>query len=213
VSISCPSGSGFTKNRFDSQSLDDNFIDDFDENQAMQVQIDNSELGIPSEIKIIAPEFPDIKITHNIPEVISVQSTLPSRIELYQENPILHAHEIKLINDVLPNTIEIKADNIPKSIKLDSSSLPSSISLAVPDFPSIKIDASGIPDSIKVVGIPDSIEIKMPSEITAKLELPENLEVPLVYRGGPVPIQFDASNLSGGDGAPCFQLVPCDPKK
>ena len=213
VSISCPSGAPFTKNRFDAQSLDDNFVDDFDENQTMQVQIDNSELGIPSEIKIIAPEFPDIKITHDIPEVISVQSTLPSRIELYQENPILHAHEIKLINDVLPNTIEIKADNVPKSIKLDSSSLPSSISLTVPDFPSIKIDASGIPDSIKVVGIPDSIEIKMPSEIIARLELPENLEVPLVYRGGPVPIQFDASNLSGSEGAPCFQLVPCDPKK
>jgi hypothetical protein len=85
--------------------------------------------------------------------------------------------------------------------------------LAVPIFPDIKIDASSIPETIKVTGIPESIEVKIPSEIKAKLEIPENLEIPLVYKGGPVPIQFDSSNLFGAEDRPCFALVPCEPKK
>ena len=52
----------------------------------------------------------------------------------------------------------------------------------------------------------------MPEEIIAKLEIPDNLEVPLVYKGSPIPIQFDNTNLGDGSG-PCFTLVPCDPKK
>jgi len=196
----------------DPDSLDDNFVDDFEE--SMQLKVESSDLGIPSEIKIIAPEFPEIKINHNIPEVISLSSVLPDRIELYQSQPLLHAHEIRILNDnVIPKTIEIKSSDVPKSIVLDSSSLPNFISVMVPEFPTIKIDGSSIPDTIKVVGIPDSIEIKMPSEITAKLEIPENLEIPLVYKGAPVPIQFDSSNLLGPEGGPCFALVPCDPKK
>jgi hypothetical protein len=76
----------------------------------------------------------------------------------------------------------------------------------------IRVDGSEIPDVIKVVGIPDVIEVKMPSEIVAKLEVPENLEIPLVYKGGPVPIQFDTSNLLEGEERACFALVPCNKK-
>jgi hypothetical protein len=209
VSISCPGSTPFasTSNRL--EALSDDFVDDFDQNN-LHMQIESSDLGIPSEIKIIAPEFPEIKINHNIPETISVNSKVPDRIEVYQNGPIVHAHEIK-ISESIPNSIELKGNEIPKTIILDSSNLPNFIDVRVPDFPSIKIDASNIPD-IKVVGIPDSIEVKMPTEITARLEIPENLEIPLVYKGGPVPIQFDSSVLSNGDG-PCFTLVPCDPKK
>ena len=71
-----------------------------------------------------------------------------------------------------------------------------------------------MPKTIEVTGIPESIEIKgqIPSEIFIKA--PENLEVPLVYKGGPIPIQLDMKSLSNGsdEETPCFALVPC-PKK
>jgi hypothetical protein len=212
VEVVCGGGGGGSGMIARSKMLDENFVDDFEE--SMRLEIDNNDIGIPSEIKVVVPKFPEIKVNHNIPDFISINSQLPERIELYQSQPLLHAHEIKLLNDnVIPKTIEIKAIDIPKSISIDSGNLPSFISLVVPEFPEIKIDASGIPEVIQVMGIPDSIEVKMPSEITAKLEIPENLEIPLVYRGGPVPIQFDTSNLLGNEDRPCFALVPCDPKK
>ena len=209
----CPSSSSPAPFRSRDRILDEDFVDNFDENK-LNFELENNDIGIPSEINIIAPEFPDIEIRHDIPEFISINSNIPEKIELFQKNPIIHAHEIKFINDqIIPKTIEIKSENMPKSIKLDSSDLPNFISLAVPEFQSIKIDASRIPETIKIVGMPDSIEVKIPSEITAKLEIPENLEIPLVYKGGPIPIQFDKSNLLGDDDRPCFALVPCEPKK
>jgi len=42
--------------------------------------------------------------------------------------------------------------------------------------------------------------------------VPENLEVPLVYRGGPVPVQFDSSSLAADGEQVCFALVPCGKK-
>ena len=212
VSVNCES-SGYMEPP-KSQNIDEDFTDDFDPDEPLQFQIDNSQIGIPSEIKVIAPKFPDINIIHDIPKSIFINSQIPSKIELYQSQPLLHAHEIKLLNEhVIPKSIEIKAIDIPSSITLDTSSLPNFISLVIPTFPDIKIDASEIPETIRVVGIPDSIEVKIPSEITAKLEIPDNLEIPLVYKGGPVPIQFDSSNLFGGEDRPCFALVPCEPKK
>jgi hypothetical protein len=209
----CPSsssgGGAFTRNR--PLDLDDDFIDDFENDPVLGLELDSNSIGIPSEIQIIAPEFPDIRIKHDIPNFISLISDLPTKIELFQNNPIVH--EFTIINDSLPSKIEVVATNLPTSIRLDSSELPNFISLLVPTLPDIKIDASGIPDSIRVVGIPDVINVNMPSEIKARLELPENLEIPLVYKGGPVPVQFDSSNLLGDDDRPCFALVPCGSKK
>ena len=123
--------------------------------------------------------------------------------------------EIRLIGE-LPSTISIDATGLPTSIKFDSTDLPSVIRLEVPtDFPTkITIDASAIPTEIKVVGIPDAIELKgnIPSEINIKI--PENLEVPLVYKGDPIRIQMDLKGLTGenGEDLPCFALVPCSRK-
>jgi hypothetical protein len=190
-------------------TLDDNFVDDFN---TQDFDIEINDLGIPSEIKVVVPKFPEIKIKHDIPEFIDIKSDLPNKIVIYQAD--LLPKEIKIVNEaVLPNEIKINAKEIPNAIKLDASSIPGSISLVGIEIPSvIRVDGSEIPDTIKVVGIPESIEVKMPSEIVAKLEVPENLEIPLVYKGGPVPIQFDTSNLLGGDDQACFALVPCNKK-
>jgi len=200
------SGSGGSSGFRRGMSLDENFVDDFN---TQDFDIEINDLGIPSEIRVVAPKIPDIQVKHDIPDFIEIKSDLPSRIMLYQADPL--PKEIKIINEaVLPESIRIDAKEVPNSIKIDSSSLPGSISLVAVNLPSvIRIDGSEIPETIRVTGIPESIEVKMPSEIVAKLEIPENLEIPLVYKGGPVPIQFDASNLLGGDDQACFALVPC----
>jgi hypothetical protein len=190
-------------------TLDENFVDDFN---TEDFDIEINDIGIPSEIKVVVPKFPEIKVKHDIPEFINVKSDVPNKIVIYQADVL--PKEIKIVNEsVIPAVIKVDAVDIPTSIKIDASSIPGVISVVAPDLPSvIRIDGSEIPNEIKVVGIPDSIEVKMPSEIIAKLQVPENLEVPLVYKGGPVPIQFDASNLLGGDDQACFALVPCNKK-
>jgi len=54
----------------------------------------------------------------------------------------------------------------------------------------------------------------MPSEITANVKVPDNFEIPLVYRGGPIPVQMDIKNLTGStdDDTPCFAIIPCAKK-
>ena len=141
-------------------------------------------------IKVLSPEIPDIRI-------ISPEIPSPSEIKMFVSN--------------MPSTIEL-VSNLPDSIAIDSSSLPKFIPLQVPDyFPSIKIDASGIPDKIQVVGIPSVIElIGAPSEI--KLVLPDKPEVELVYKGSPidVKISLDIGRITGENGnAQCVAIVPC----
>ena len=205
VTVSCPGSSPL---RMQSFAGEDEFLDGFDP----VYEVNNEELGIPNEIKIIAPQFPNIKVVHELPLTIGL--AVPEIPNIKLEIPTALPKEIKVVSDaVLPSSIRLESGDLPKSIRLDFDGLPESIRLEVPNFPSIiKVDASGIPDSIQVKGIPDSIEVKMPTEIIARLELPENLEVPLVYKGGPVPIQFDTSNLFGNGDHPCFALVPCSPK-
>ncbi len=74
--------------------------------------------------------------------------------------------------------------------------MPSSIKLDMPfPIPSvITLDASAIPTSIQVKGIPSTIEIKenIPREIIAKLQIPENLKIPIVYEGGPIPLDISS---------------------
>jgi len=195
-------------------SLNDNFLDAFNDDI---IKTESLDLGIPSEIKVMMPDMPDLHIRHDIPSFINlIVPHIPDiNIRLPDEGI---PREIRIVNDTyIPKTIAIIADNIPQSIKLESDNIPSIIHLIIPDnFPkSISIDASGIPDKIQVVGIPESIELKghIPSEITIKA--PENLEIPLVYKGGPIPIQFNMDNLIGANGEdmPCFAIVPCPTRK
>ena len=207
VAVECPTGGGTTQMRRN-MTLDDNFVDDFN---TEDFDIEISDLGIPSEIKVVVPKFPDIQVRHDIQDFINVTSDVPSRIVLYQSDLI--PKQINVIADDVPRTIGIDASSLPTAIAIDASSIPQVISLVAPQLPSvIRLDGSEIPDVIKVVGIPESIEVRMPSEIVARLELPENLEVPLVYRGDPVPIKFDSSVISDDGEQMCFALVPCNKK-
>jgi hypothetical protein len=199
VEIVCPSSSPFAA-RFGAVDYSDPSVD---------VQI--ADLGIPSIIKVLAPEMQDIRIVHDVPTMIKVEAMdVPKSIRLNAEEV---PKFIKLINQDVPTEIKLVSD-LPKSITLDATQVPRSIMLEVPDnFPkSIKLDASGIPDKIQVVGVPEHINLvgNIPSEI--RLIMPDKPEVELVYKGAPidVKIQLDVNRLTGeGEKLQCVAIVPC----
>jgi len=232
ISVTCASAAALYSNSAATSAavnlVGDDFVDkDFDDlfgqykgikanADDAQVDMDLTGLGIPSEIKVIAPVFPKIKIDHDLPRAIQLEVPEIPNIEMKWAGPNL-PKQIEIVPAAnIPSYFELIGKDIPEAIKLDASSVPDAIQLIAPkDFPSIlTIDGQNIPEFIQVRGIPDSIEVKMPSEIIARLEIPENLEIPLVYKDKPIPVQFDTSNLLGDESEhPCFALVPCNPKK
>ena len=188
-------------------------LDTFEDNPVITIPTPQA-LGIPTEIKITVPEFKQITLQHDLPQVIEVISpNLPKTINI-QGPEIPLPTEIRIVGEI-PDSIRLDAKELPQSIKIDSSGLPTAIALQPMNLPSvIMIDASDIPDTIQITGIPSAIELKghLPSEIY--LKIPENLEIPLVYRGGPIPVQFDLGKLADADAddPPCFAIIPC-PKR
>ena len=170
----------------------------------------NFDLGIPSEIKIIAPgAIPAIEVIHDIPKAISIKAPeIPKEIRLMHDLP----ESIKLD---APDVIKLDA---PESIKLDTSTLVEEIRLVVPDdFPNtIRMEAIGIPDKIQVDGVPDVIELihNLPDKID--LVVAENQKVEMVYEGSPIEfkinLDIDSAISDDGDG-PCVMITPCRPKK
>jgi hypothetical protein len=177
------------------------------------VEMTIGDLGIPSEIVVKMPPLEDIKVLHDIPDVIRVEGFQMQDIRILPpETPLPSVITIDAAS--VPSSIELKAVDLPSAIKLDASGLPSTIMLEIPEaMRTIKIDASGIPDKIQVIGIPSVIElIGAPSQI--QLVMPENPEIELVYRGAPidVKINLDMSKLTGEDGkGQCVAIVPCNP--
>lgn len=155
--------------------------DDFDEDAGIPLNIMN-DLGIPSEIKIIAPDkikvdrIPDIKI-------------------LGPDKP-------------LPQTIRI-VGHLPETIRLEAFDLPSRILVEPADnFPrTIHLEAVGIPDTLRVVGIPEAIEVIGNIPSTIQLVMPDNPVVELVYRGGAIPIELPLQKTLGDEGGPADVAV------
>jgi len=205
VTVQCPTASPFASNR-------SNNIDAEGLNPDGLFELSVGDVGIPSEIKVVFPdEIPDIKILHDLPAIIRVASpNIPSEIKITTDKELIS--EIRIVSEGFPTLIEVSAKNIPSSIELDARNLPKSIPIDVPEnFPSIKLDASSLPDKIQVVGVPSTIElVGAPSEI--KLVLPEKPEIELVYKGAPidVKINLDVGRLTGeNDKSQCVAIVPC----
>ena len=141
---------------------------------------------MPTVITVEVPTINDIRI-------IGPENQIPSEINIFSD---------------IPSIINVFSD-IPSIITVDYSNMPTVIRVEFPEFPDLKIDSSTL-STIQVTGIPDTIELKgnIPSEIIIKMQ--ENLEIPLVYKGGAIPVQFDFSTPSGSTGnEPCFKLIPC----
>lgn len=207
VTVQCPtSGGGYGM-------VKPNGLDGMDDN-TMEIQV--SDIGIPSVINVVAPKFPDIKIdASEIPSSIKVE-----RIEGISEIKIIPPimpipSEIKIISEAkIPSSILLDASELPKSIPIVNMDIPESIGLKlIGDFPSeIKLNAEGIPDTIQVVGIPPVIELKGTIPDTIQLVMPEKPEIEMVYKGAPidVKIQLDISKVTGeGDKLNCVSIVPC----
>lgn len=166
-------------------------------------QVEYNSVGIPHEITIKPPEFPDIRLVSDLPHEIRLvgSENIPIRIEVF--------------NVDIPSQIIVLSD-IPSIIKVESN-IPNEIRVVgldkIPE--SIRLDASGIPDSIQVVGFPKSIELKGPESI--RLVLDENIEVPLVYRGAPIELKLEMPRAWTGpegdsDEFPCVRIMPCSPR-
>lgn len=173
------------------------------------IEANISPLGIPTEIKIAAPVFPDINIKHNLPDEIKLKAPhIPSVIR-FKGPKIPIPTEIK-VRSRIPSRI-ILEHSLPKTIKLDATDVPRVMKLEVPkELPKIQFDLSTFPKSIKLEA-PETIKVKaeFPQEIVAKLQVPENIQVPLVYSGGPIPFKFDDNRFNGDSDVPCFAITPC----
>ena len=177
---------------------------------------DISLLGI-SDISLIIPTILVSVVCSSPAPLMALNVDEDTNIILDQKTEVEKtSDEIKIIHN-LPMEIELNSENIPENIKIDSSDIPGVIDLKLDNnFPSVlKIDASGMPENIQVVGIPESIELKGIIPDIINISAPEDLEIPLVYRGGPIPIKFDETAFKNEDGEdfPCFAIVPCPPKK
>lgn len=194
------------------KELGEDYLALFEEDNSWDsLQVEYEAVGIPSEIKIAPPQFPDIKVVHDLPQEIKLTPVdVPREIALRLIEPL--PKSISITHDI-PSMIELVGLEIPKVVKVEHD-LPEAIRLDVlGEIPSqITIDATGIPESIKLVGAPETIELKGPESI--KLVLDDNIEVPLVYRQGPIElkVELDMQKIMGTDENgenPCVMIVPC----
>lgn len=175
----------------------------------LQVEYDVS--GFPSEIKVIPPDIPDVKIVHDVPSEIVVRT--PVFPDLKIDVP-----EFKDIRILPPETqLTIEAVGIPDVIRLvPTAVIPERIEL----FASVKIPEvirleHDIPDVIRIEGLPDVIRLEHNLPSTIRLELPEKPEIELVYKGSPIPVQvqLDVQKLIGdAEDVQCVAIIPC-PKR
>lgn len=192
---------------------------------ADHLKVEYETVGIPSEIKIIAPEFPKMEIdASNIPSTIKVDiqdCNIPKEIFVHTEG-VLKTGVIK-IDNVIPDSIQVKHD-MPTTIEVVGIEIPKMIEVVMRDklperifvemvkpipekimvegFPEfLKVD---MPRSIEVTGIPDFIPIKFPDEIP---------QMELVYRGAPIEMKvvmdpFTKSQTPEGM-TNCVMITPC----
>lgn len=149
------------------------------------IQVEYDVSGFPSEIKVIPPEIPDVRIVHDLPTEITVK--LPEFPEIK-----IAAPEFRDIRILPPETqLTIEAIGIPDSIRLETTTpIPERIELftqvAIPEKIMIEHD---IPRIIRVEGLPDVIRVEHNLPSVIRVEMPEKPEIELVYKGSPIPVQ------------------------
>jgi hypothetical protein len=164
--------------------------------------------GFPSEIRLIPPDIPDVRIIHDIPSEITVRT--PTFPDVKFDVP-----EFRNIQILAPETqLTIEAIGIPNVLRLvPTQFIPERIELAVPvRIPDRIVLESNLPDVIRIEGMPDVIRLEHNLPSTIKLEMPDKPEIELVYKGSPIPvqIQLDIQKLIGDqDNLQCVAIVPC----
>ena len=204
--------------RVQQQLVDPDIINEFgDEFKALleEPTVVYEPVGIPETIELIAPSKEDLQIKYEGPEKIILEAAgnIPKNIQL--KAPEGFGKDIKIVGPEkqLPDSISLVSElKIPEKIVLEHN-LPETIQLEAPK--NLKLDVE-LPDSLRVTGIPDVIEVmgNIPSII--QLVMPEKPEVEMVYRGSPIEmkIEMDPSSLMSededGNKRQCFMFVPCN---
>jgi hypothetical protein len=143
---------------------------------------------LPSEIKLVVPKIKDIKVMHDIPKEIFLRGNVPEEIRLV--GPSQPIPDTIMIRGDVPKSIEI-VHNLPNKIMLDATEVPRKILVEpAPDFPSVlKLEVTGMPQTLQVTGIPKTIEIIENIPRTIQLVMPENPVVEMRWNGVPVELR------------------------
>ena len=151
----------------------------------MSVPVNINDIGIPEEIRIVAPKIPDVKVLHDIPREIALRMpmSIPDIKIIGPDKPL--PERIEIVGSI-PDKIHVIATDVPRSIQLDATDVPRKILVEMAsNFPSV-IRIEGIPDTLQVTGIPPAIEIIGNIPSTIQIVMPENPTVELVYKGAPL---------------------------
>lgn len=175
------------------KELGDDYKDFFPEADSFEVEYDS--IGIPTEIKIVPPQFPEIKVSHDIPkqiEIVAGNFDLDGTIQILPPATPLPT-EIHVINKGVPTFIELLSD-VPSVIRVDHN-IPDHIVIeSLVEIPSvIKLDGSDIREEIRLVGAPETIELVFPQQVIKLVpdESLESLEIPLVFKSAPIECKID----------------------
>jgi len=184
--------------------------------QPEEMEINYDFQGFPSIISIESPVLPDVKIVHDLPA--SIDLLAPEKMLIEYVGPPLPS-EIRLIAPTDPVQLQYAG---PSVIKLDASGLGAGIPLLPPEkLPMIAIDASTIPSTIQVVGVPSVIEIVHTIPSVVHLVVPSDMTVRMLPPTEAVPVSVMLTlNVDGiqkiiqeqEQQIQCVAIVPCPPR-
>jgi hypothetical protein len=200
------------------------FADLFDANEHLKIEYET--VGIPSEIKIIAPVFPKMEIdTSGIPRTIKFDTqdcNIPSEI-FVRADGVLKSGIIK-VDNTIPDMIEVR-HSMPSTIELIGVEIPKMIEITMHDKIPDKIFVemvNPIPERIFIEGIPEFLKVDMPTSIEVvgfpeflPIKFPDEMpQIELVYRGAPLEMKIVMDPLmqaqaEGEEKRACFFMVPC----
>jgi hypothetical protein len=200
------------------------FSDLFDTKQSMKVEYES--VGIPSEIKIILPDDPVVRLDASSldKKSIKIDATsvnLPKDIKIYgPESPIPNSivfdasdlvESLKILSTMPP--IKLDASEIPKSIELKMDrEIPNKIVVEMLNpIPDRIFVESNIPNKIILEG-PSGIPLLIPDNFFLPIKFPDKMpEIEMVYRGAPVELKITMDQIidQTADGQNCVKIIPC----
>lgn len=203
------------------------FADLFDVQQTMQVEYESA--GIPSEIKVLVPDFKSIGIDYGdlFSKQIKVDTTgvnIPTNIKIFgPETPI--PNSIRLDASEAPEEIDLvyrggsiplEVTGMPKTISVEmEKSIPDRIVVEMPTpIPPKIIVEHNIPSEIILIG-PESIPVVLPPGLAIPVKFPDKMpEFEVVFKGAPIELKITMDDIleRDADGRNCVMIVPCPTK-
>jgi hypothetical protein len=200
------------------------FADLFDVSHTMKVEYEPA--GIPSEIRVIAPDMKDLKVDYGdlFSRKIKIDSSdvnIPSGIRIYgPETPI--PNSIRLDGSELPHDINliyrggaipVEVIGMPKTVTVEmEKTIPDRIVVEMPEpIPHKIVVEHNIPTEIIIKG-PDAIPIIVPDGLALPIKFPDELpKFEVVYKGAPIELKISMDEVMDkeADGSNCVMITKC----